>query len=157
MDHRVHVAGPPPLRQPVPVITAAPSVEGSGAILGYLSRGVKPARGPFSFEPPREEFAPSSGAASVDLHLAGPAMSTLYYFRSSSGSGLHGFAGDRSGARLPPEDGPWRFVREVDPATGWTAAAEIDAVRAGIHANGFFLADTPGNIAFDEPPVRPGD
>ena len=84
-------------------------------------------------------------------------MSTLYYFRSSSGSGLHGFAGDRSGARLPPEDGPWRFVREVDPATGWTAAAEIDAVRAGIQANGFFLADTPGDIAFDEPPVKPGD
>src|SRR3954462_12318625 len=28
MDHRAHVAGPPPLRQPVPVITAAPSVEG---------------------------------------------------------------------------------------------------------------------------------
>ena len=27
MDHRAHVAGPPPLRQPVPVITAAPSVE----------------------------------------------------------------------------------------------------------------------------------
>jgi len=84
-------------------------------------------------------------------------MSTLYYFRSSSRSGLHGFAGDRSGARLPPEDGPWRFVREVDPATGWTAAAEIDAVRAGIHANGFFLADVPGDIVFDEPPVRPGD
>ena len=28
-NHRVHAAGPPPLRQPVPVITAAPSVEGS--------------------------------------------------------------------------------------------------------------------------------
>jgi hypothetical protein len=34
MDHRAHVAGPPPLRQPVPVITAAPSVEGSGRMLG---------------------------------------------------------------------------------------------------------------------------
>jgi hypothetical protein len=86
-----------------------------------------------------------------------PPMSLFYYFRSSSRSDLHGFAGDRSGARLPSEDGPWRFVRAVDPATGWTAAAEIDAVRAGIHANGFFLADTPGDIAFDEPPVKPGD
>jgi hypothetical protein len=41
MDHRAHVAGPPPLRQPVPVITAAPSVEGSGAKLGCYSKLVK--------------------------------------------------------------------------------------------------------------------
>jgi hypothetical protein len=84
-------------------------------------------------------------------------MTALHYFRSASKPGLHGFTDDPSGARLPPEEGPWRLVRTVDPAVGWTAAAEIDAVRAGIHANGFFLADTPGELAFDEPPVKPGD
>ena len=36
MDHRVHVAGPPPLRQPVPVITAAPSVEGSARTISVV-------------------------------------------------------------------------------------------------------------------------
>ena len=41
MDHRAHVAGPPPPRQPVPVITAAPSVEGSAGKLGCYSEGVK--------------------------------------------------------------------------------------------------------------------
>ena len=39
MDHRTDVAGPPPLRQPVPVITAAPSVEGSAGKLGCYSEG----------------------------------------------------------------------------------------------------------------------
>src|SRR4051794_32296887 len=41
MDHRAHVAGPPPLRQPVPEITAAPSVEGSAGKLGCYSEAVK--------------------------------------------------------------------------------------------------------------------
>jgi hypothetical protein len=81
---------------------------------------------------------------------------TLYYFRSSSRSDLHGFTDDESGAKLPAEQGPWRLVRRVVPQEGWTAAAEMDAVRAGIHANGFFLADAPGALAFDEPPVKPG-
>jgi len=84
-------------------------------------------------------------------------MTTLSYFRSASKPALHGFTDDPSGVTLPPEEGPWRFVRSVDPAEGWTAAAEIDAVRAGIHINGFFLADGTGEFAFDEPPVRPGD
>jgi hypothetical protein len=83
-------------------------------------------------------------------------MSPLHYFRSSSRPDLHGFTDDASGAKLPPEEGPWRLVRAVVPEEGWTAAAEIDAVRAGIHANGFFLADAPGELAFNEPPIQPG-
>jgi hypothetical protein len=79
---------------------------------------------------------------------------TLYYFRSSSG--LHGFTDDKTGAKLPVEQGPWRLVRSVAPDEGWTPAAEIDAVRAGIRANGFFLADGPSELTFDEAPVKPG-
>ena len=84
-------------------------------------------------------------------------MSPLYYFRSDSRADLHAFADEASGARLPPEQGPWRLVRTVDPQEGWTGAAEIDAVRAGIRLNGFFLADAAGDLVFDEAPVKPGD
>jgi hypothetical protein len=84
------------------------------------------------------------------------AVSAVHYFRSAAGH-LHGFTDDHSGAKLPQEQGPWRFMRTVAPDEGWTAAAEIDAVRAGIRANGFFLADAPGELTFDEPAVKPGD
>ncbi|HEX8166167.1 MAG TPA: hypothetical protein VF601_10315 [Beijerinckiaceae bacterium] len=84
-------------------------------------------------------------------------MTTLSYFRSSSNPDLHAFTDDPSGAKLPPEQGPWRFVRAVAAEEGWTAAAEIEAVRAGIRLNGFFLADAAGDLAFDEMPVKPGD
>ena len=84
-------------------------------------------------------------------------MTTFSYFRSQSRSDLHAFTDDASGAKLPAEQGPWRLVRTVDPQEGWTPAAEIEAVRAGIRINGFFLADAPGDLAFDEAPVKPGD
>jgi hypothetical protein len=84
-------------------------------------------------------------------------MSRLYYFRSSSRLDLHAFTEDVHGGILPYELGPWVFLRTVAPAEGWTAAAEITSVEAGITANGFFLADAPGELTFDESPVRPGD
>ena len=84
-------------------------------------------------------------------------MTTFSYFRSESRPGLHAFTDDASGVGLPPGEGPWRFVRVVDPQEGWTAAAEIEAVRAGVRINGYFLADAPGDLVFDEAPVKPGD
>jgi hypothetical protein len=84
-------------------------------------------------------------------------MSPLYYFRSSSLSDLHGFTDDGSGRKLPAEKGPWRLLRIVAPDEGWTSVAEIDAVRAGIHANGFFLTEHTGELTFTEAAVRPGD
>lgn len=82
-------------------------------------------------------------------------MDTLYYFRSSQ-AGLHGFTDDETGAKLPADQGPWQLVRAVVPQNGWTPDAEISAVQAGIHANGYFLADAPGEITFGDMPVRPG-
>src|SRR5215203_3802304 len=41
MDHRVHVAGPPPLRQPVPVYTAAPLVKGGARTISMCGKRVK--------------------------------------------------------------------------------------------------------------------
>lgn len=84
-------------------------------------------------------------------------MTRLHYFRSAAKPGLHGFTDDPSGAKLPQEDGPWRFLRAVAPEEGWTASAEIDAVLAGIKLNGFFLADAPEELRFDEGRVKPGD
>ena len=83
-------------------------------------------------------------------------MTTLYYFRSEAPD-LHAFTDDETGARLPRDQGPWRLVRAVIPQDGWTHAAEISAVQAGIHANGYFLADHPGELTFGDMPVRPGD
>jgi hypothetical protein len=48
-------------------------------------------------------------------------------------------------------------VRAVAPDEGWTPAAEIEAVRAGVKLNGFFLADWPGELTFNEAAVKPGD
>lgn len=83
-------------------------------------------------------------------------MTRLHYFRSTSRPDLHGFTDDPAGTRLPPEQGPWRSIREVVPEEGWTSAAEIEAVRAGVKINGFFLVDVPGELAFGEAPIKPG-
>ena len=58
MDHRAHVAGPPPLRQPVPVITVAPSVEGSVRTISMAPR-----RGQGLFKNPRRH--PGSREAAI--------------------------------------------------------------------------------------------
>jgi hypothetical protein len=84
-------------------------------------------------------------------------MSRLYYFRSASKPDRHAFTDDEAGAKLPADEGPWRFVRTVAPDEGWTPAAEIEAVRAGVKLNGFFLADWPGDLTFNEAAVKPGD
>lgn len=83
-------------------------------------------------------------------------MTRLSYFRSASRPDLHAFTDDPAGGKLPAEQGPWNLVREVVPEEGWTSAAEIEAVRAGVTINGFFLVDVPGALAFDEAPVKPG-
>lgn len=84
-------------------------------------------------------------------------MTRLSYFRSAANPDLHGFTDEPSGAKLPAEQGPWKLVREVTPEEGWTSAAEIDAVLAGVKINGFFLADAPGELSFGEEAVKPGD
>ena len=84
-------------------------------------------------------------------------MSRLYYFRSASEPDRHAFTDDQAGARLPPDEGPWRLVRAVAPDEGWTSAAGIEAVRAGVRINGFFVVESAGELAFDEAAVKPGD
>jgi hypothetical protein len=52
-------------------------------------------------------------------------MHAYHYFRSTSRPSVMAFTDDRSGAKLPPEDGPWQHRRAVDPdADGWTNAVD---------------------------------
>ena len=82
-------------------------------------------------------------------------MTTLYYFRSSRPD-LHAFTDDEAGAKLPQDQGPWRLVRAVVPEDGWTEAAEISVVEAGIRANGYSLVDSPGELSFVDVPSGRG-
>ncbi len=83
-------------------------------------------------------------------------MSVFYYFTSASAPDLHAFTADEAGSALPPEQGPWRLSATVDPQEGWTKAAEISAVEAGVRANGFALVDAQEPLTFEGSPVRPG-
>ena len=83
-------------------------------------------------------------------------MNVLYHFTSTSPPNLHAFAADQAGSALPPEQGPWRLEATVDPQDGWTKAAEISTVEAGVRANGFALVDAEGPLSFEGSPVRPG-
>ncbi len=84
-------------------------------------------------------------------------MEAFHYFRSERQPILHGFTDDPSGAKLPAEDGPWRFVRTVDPGQGWAAPIDLSAVEAGVRANGFFLFEHEGELHFDETAHRAKD
>jgi hypothetical protein len=84
-------------------------------------------------------------------------MKAYHYFRSESRPALRAFADDRSGARLPAESGPWRFVRAIDPSEGWTGAVDRSAVEAGVTVNGFYLVESEAELAFDESPARARD
>ena len=84
-------------------------------------------------------------------------MRVYHYFRSERTSELHGFTDDPSGAKLPAEDGPWRFVRTVDPGQGWAAPIDLSAVEAGVRVNGFYLFQSDAPLHFDETAHRAGD
>ena len=84
-------------------------------------------------------------------------MQTYHYFRSERRPGLHAFAEDRAGAKLPGEDGPWRLVRSVDPGEGWTTAVDRSAVETGLTMNGYYLFESDSEPTFDETPTRARD
>lgn len=84
-------------------------------------------------------------------------MQTYHYFRSERRPLLHAFADDATGTRLPAEDGPWRPVRAVDPSEGWPSGVDLSTVEAGVKANGFFLLEREGELAFDRIATRAQD
>jgi hypothetical protein len=40
-------------------------------------------------------------------------MKTFYEFRSEADPDLHGFTDEVSGSKLPSENGPWTFIRQL--------------------------------------------
>ena len=46
-------------------------------------------------------------------------MRTFFEFRSQSAPALRGFTDEPLGARLPPDSGPWTYVRELNPDKEW--------------------------------------
>lgn len=85
-------------------------------------------------------------------------MDPYHYFRSGKRPDLKAFAAHNSGAALPPEDGPWEFVRTIDPTvTGWPGAVDRSAAEAGVHANGYFLFEHEGEPDFGADAPRATD
>ena len=85
-------------------------------------------------------------------------MHAYHYFRSTSRPDLMAFTGDRSGTKLPAEDGPWQFQRSVDPdADGWTNAVDRSAVDAGVAVNGYYLFESDSEPTFGEVPTSARD
>ena len=85
-------------------------------------------------------------------------MQAYHYFRSTKRPDLMAFTGDSSGAALPTEDGPWQFVRTVNPDTeGWTGAVDRSAVETGVTLNGYYLFESDAELTFDETPTRSRD
>ena len=46
-------------------------------------------------------------------------MKTFYEFRSEADPDLHGFTDEVSGSKLPSENGPWTFIRQLASEGEW--------------------------------------
>jgi PRC-barrel domain len=68
-------------------------------------------------------------------------MRTFFEFRSQSAPALRGFTDEPLGARLPPDSGPWTYVRELNPDKEWPHGVSKAMVAAGVFENGFSLWD----------------
>jgi sporulation protein YlmC with PRC-barrel domain len=66
-------------------------------------------------------------------------MTTYYDFQSGRDPTLHALTDDRSGAKLPKEDGPWTFAHEIVSEDFGNYPVTRDAVHAGVLENGFYL------------------
>jgi hypothetical protein len=74
-------------------------------------------------------------------------MDRIHCFRSGREPGLTGFTDDSAGAKLPPQDGPWTFEREIPPDAVWMEAVNKRVVLAGIFENGFYLWGRPSQAS----------
>lgn len=85
-------------------------------------------------------------------------MPVYHYFRSTRRPDVMAFTDDATGAKLPPEDGPWQHRRVVDAdVDGWTPAVDRSAADAGIALNGYYLFESDGEPTFGEEPTTAKD
>jgi hypothetical protein len=64
----------------------------------------------------------------------------IYCFRSAKDPELRSFTDESSGAKLPPNDGPWAIEREILPDAQWTEPISKRVVMVGIFENGFCIS-----------------
>lgn len=66
-------------------------------------------------------------------------MRTYYLFQAVNSPDLRGFAEEPTGAKLPPDLGPWTLIQQIRPNEEWTPTVSRAVVAAGIIENGFYL------------------
>jgi hypothetical protein len=81
-------------------------------------------------------------------------MRTYHVFQSGSAPGLRGFTHEPGGDTLPPEDGPWTFVRRIGPDEEWNLDISRAVVAAGILENGYYLWGTIDRPASSKPIIE---
>ena len=85
-------------------------------------------------------------------------MPVYHYFRSTSRPDQMAFTDDPTGAKLPPDYGPWQHRRAVDAdVDGWTPIVDRSAADAGIALNGYYLFESDSDPSFGEEPTRAKD
>jgi len=97
-------------------------------------------------------------------------MKTFYEFRSEADPDLHGFTDEVSGSKLPSENGPWTFIRQLASEGEWPSGISKAVTAAGVLENGFSLSNyraakpiiasdrvegTAASGAFSRPGARP--
>jgi hypothetical protein len=63
----------------------------------------------------------------------------IYIFKSETRKGLHAFAGDPMGTKLPQNHGPWTVTGVVGPDRSPPHNLSRDAIEEAIDAEGFQL------------------
>jgi hypothetical protein len=68
-------------------------------------------------------------------------MKTFYEFQSEADPDLHGFTDEVSGSKLPSENGPWTFIRQLTSEGEWPSGISKAVTAAGVLENGFSLSN----------------
>lgn len=63
----------------------------------------------------------------------------IYIFKSETRKGLHAFAADLMGSRLPQQHGPWIATGAIGPGNAPPYNLSRDAIEEGIESEGFQL------------------
>jgi hypothetical protein len=63
----------------------------------------------------------------------------IYIFKSETRKGLHAFAADLAGSKLPEHHGPWTATGAIGPDNAPPYNFSRDAIEEGIEAEGFQL------------------
>lgn len=66
-----------------------------------------------------------------------PSASKLYMFRSGASAGLHGFAAESSGARLPAKFAPWAGIGVLRPDQSPPHGLQRAAIEEGVAKLGY--------------------